>query len=116
MPALRLQEPVQSPTALVTWRACGARLLMSLHVHCAFCLLFSGMHATRHLTALATDLERVLSACSQPLRVSLPACTAITTPMPASSETAAVPPKLSSGIGTPTTGNMPETMPPLTMT
>src|SRR5690606_14836028 len=42
--------------------------------------------------------------------------TAITTPIPASSDTAAVPPKLSSGIGTPTTGSNPEIMPPFTTT
>jgi hypothetical protein len=44
------------------------------------------------------------------------ACTAITTPNPASNDTAAVPPKLSSGIGTPTTGRRPAIMPPLTTT
>ncbi|MHC9086025.1 hypothetical protein ACYX7E_13485 [Luteimonas sp. RIT-PG2_3] len=43
----------------------GARavleMLMYLYVHCAFCLPFTGMHSTRHLAALATDREQVLS-------------------------------------------------------
>jgi FixJ family two-component response regulator len=30
-----------------------------------FCLLFTGTHATRHLTALATDREQVLGRVSR---------------------------------------------------
>src|SRR5690606_11913995 len=44
------------------------------------------------------------------------AYTGMTTPKPASRVTADVPPKLSRGMGTPTTGNRPATMPPLTIT
>jgi hypothetical protein len=40
-------------------------MLMYLHVHCTFCLLFTGMHATRHLAALATDREQTLSLVSE---------------------------------------------------
>src|SRR5690606_34811230 len=59
-------------------------------------------------TPRAMDFPRMNDAqrvCTYRLRFACPcAPTDITTPSPASSDTAAVPPKLSSGIGTPTTG------------